>query len=937
MSRDALARQNRPRSRDDEEEGETCKMQSKEEEEVETCKMQSKEEEEEVEVEMFDKRFQIRKASTGSLGKGKRIEEPIELSDSDDHDEDYKMEKAAKYKEKKRIHNHSGDHKKKKKKHVSSHGREKTRSGDSDKDKRRDKLLSLNKNKDHLPLKEKSWERPSSQGGEKKMHRCDHHNDNRSSKMWRSVYDKYKGMQKKEMNKDTKLRPVHNGDSREEKKNTTLVISKEAKMPMLDNSNWGNKRKMTTMVPHKAKKLRTSDKDEKAGSYDRKKTIRGNTGQRVQSGLKEDKKVKFAFSKVIQNKHFMEFLLIPPDVAEAPKMVGLTNRHVCLEDSEGKSSIVRLSEVDGSLAFCQGWDNFVSDHSIKWAEMLVFEYTGCSKFSVRVFGVNSWERVSFSLERRGEEKKQKESDHAPNDLVPFHTVGSSRDIDDHHYSSGEYIGSKRPKAKSGGYTDNAVVSPGNLVAKSMNAVPGARRMSANSTQDPSGVVGGIVRGSSMAPENKDGYSANGKHTANTIFSSYSRGTTRTPETTAIPDEAPLAQENEDMVALDNKELNLPIGGCKTKCDTSVTCNNEKTTRFGIVPVTADEAPLSQENGDAVELTAFPRHIEDAVMMKGSTSAQCAEIHGSIEDLRRKQEGNTVQLECTAAVDKCTKNNKMDTNRNTCSKYEYPGASQCLEKWKEASVSGREALDGTGLIRREKGLKTEEKSVGAIGVNPVERGYDSTHSCVPSQISKSGLTRTKNEHSVNGKDNTVKPETKMEQMGPMESIGCRQERTNIPASANRAVERQTEHHFFRQGDTKSSNPVPLVLPVKVEVSELDDHPVLKANLQFVVPSSAQTRLELPDPLSSAVGRKRRLDRNIVMLKDPMKRLWPVFYHETSLFVGFTGGWKSFVAANKLQTGDLCVLLKDLDEDELVYDVQITRKGCGHHQGTCFCSV
>lgn len=62
----------------------------------------------------------------------------------------------------------------------------------------------------------------------------------------------------------------------------------------------------------------------------------------------------------------------------------------------------------------------------------------------------------------------------------------------------------------------------------------------------------------------------------------------------------------------------------------------------------------------------------------------------------------------------------------------------------------------------------------------------------------------------------------------------------------------------------------------------------------------------------------------MLKDPMKRLWPVFYHETSLFVGFTGGWKSFVAANNLKAEDLCVLLKDLDEDELVYDVQITRK-------------
>lgn len=442
--------------------------------------------------------------------------------------------------------------------------------------------------------------------------------------------------------------------------------------------------------------------------------------------------------------------LIPPEVAEAPKMVGFTNRQVCLEDSEGKSSTVRLSVVDGSLAFYQGWNNFVSDHSIKWAELLVFEYTGRSKFSVRVFGVNSWERVSFSVERRGEEKKQKESSHAPDDLVPFHTFRSSRDINGHHYVSGEYIGSNRPKTKSDGYTDNAEVSPSNLVAKSINAVPGTCRMSANSTQDPNGVVGGIVRGSSMAPDNKDGHLANGKHTANAIFPSYIKDTTRSPEIIVIADEAPLAQENNDTVALDNKEANLAIGECKTKCNASVTCNNEKTTRFEIVPVTTDAAPLSQENGDA-ELTTFAGHIEDAVMMKESTSAKCAEIHSSDEDLRRKQEGNTVRLECTAAVDKFPSNNKMDTNGNACSKYEYPGGSQCLEKWKEATVSGREASDGTGrLIRPEKRLKTEERSVGAMGVNPVERGYDGTHSCVPSRISKSGLTRTKIEHSVNGK-------------------------------------------------------------------------------------------------------------------------------------------------------------------------------------------
>ncbi|VAI46645.1 unnamed protein product [Triticum turgidum subsp. durum] len=833
MSSGELAHQNRPRSRDTEME---C------EEEDETCKMLSEEEEEE--VEMWDKKVQNRKAFTGSLEKGRRMEEPIELSDdADDNETIMEMsKKAGKHKEKRRRHNDDGDHKKKKKS-VSSHGGDKnTHSADRDKDKRRDMLLSPNKNKDPFHSKEKSRTMPSSHGGDGKMHPGDHHNDNKSSTMWRSEYDKYKGIPKKEMKKDKKPWPVHNGGSREEeKKKTVLVLSKEGKMPVLDNSsNKGNKWKKTPMLYDKVKKPRTSDKDDKAGSYDRKKTTPGyNAGHKVQSGHGEKKKVKFAFFKVA-GEHFEEFLLIPPKPAGASKMVGLTNQLVCLEDSEGKSSMVRLSVVDGSLAFYQGWSNFVSDHSIKWAEIILFEYTGCSKFSVRVFGADSWERVSFTVETRGEEKKQKES-YAPDDLAPCRC---SRDINGHHYVSGEYTRSNRPKTKSDGYTDNAEVSPGNLVAKSANAVPGTRRMSANSIEDPNGVVGGIVGGSSMAPDNKDGHLANGKHTGNAIFPSYIKATTRSPETVVIADEAPLAQENKDTVALDNKEANLTIGECKTKCNASITCNNEKATRLDLVPVTIDAAPLSQENGDAVELMTFAGHIEDAVMMKESTSAKCAEIHGSDEDLRRKQEGNTVRLECTAAADKFPSNNKMDTNGNACSKYEYPGGSQCLGKWKEATVSGRESLDGTELIRPEKRLKTEEKLVGAMGVNPVERGYDGTHSCVPSQISESGLTRTKIEHSVNGKGATGKPETKIEQVGPVESIGCRQERNNISMSANRAVAHQTEHHFFRQEDAKSSNPAPPVplLPVKVEVSELDDHrPVLKASLQFVVPSTTQTRL------------------------------------------------------------------------------------------------
>ena len=164
--------------------------------------------------------------------------------------------------------------------------------------------------------------------------------------------------------------------------------------------------------------------------------------------------------------------LIPPVVA--PKLKDLTNHLVNLEDSEGKISNVKLSLVDGSLAFYEGWDNFVSDHLIKIGDILLFEYTTRSQFSVRVFGMDSCERVCFSVERQGEKKWK--GCHAPDE------------------------------------TEN--------VAKSLTAVSGARCVAVNSKEDPNRVVSGVEHGSSIALCETDGYLANGKkkHEANDIFS-----------------------------------------------------------------------------------------------------------------------------------------------------------------------------------------------------------------------------------------------------------------------------------------------------------------------------------------------------------------------------------------------------------------------------------
>ena len=77
------------------------------------------------------------------------------------------------------------------------------------------------------------------------------------------------------------------------------------------------------------------------------------------------------------------------------------------------------------------------------------------------------------------------------------------------------------------------------------------------------------------------------------------------------------------------------------------------------------------------------------------------------------------------------------------------------------------------------------------------------------------------------------------------------------------------------------------------------------------------------LSNAV-RQRRHGCDVITLKDPKKRLWPIIYHHCPLFVGFTEGWKHLVVANDLRAGDVCELVKGPDDGEPVYYVRM----CGH---------
>ncbi|WVZ74737.1 hypothetical protein U9M48_022886 [Paspalum notatum var. saurae] len=225
--------------------------------------------------------------------------------------------------------------------------------------------------------------------------------------------------------------------------------------------------------------------------------------------------------------------------------------------------------------------------------------------------------------------------------------------------------------------------------------------------------------------------------------------------------------------------------------------------------------------------------------------------------------------------------------------------------------------------------------GALGLNPPGSegtcGFVESRFTVPTEksmspdgVSKCGSSRIEIEHTVNGEGTAAQIEKNMDQVEPVGNSVCSQI-SNVVEQANHVVAHESEHCFPKQeGVMPMKCAVPeSLLPIKDRTLELDDHSPLKINLELCAADTNRKWLELPKSLSGAVRQKRN-DRNAVLLKDPMKRSWPVLYYENPIFAGFTAGWKHFVAANNLQTGDVCELIKEPDEDEVVYSVQIRRR-------------
>ncbi|CAI8597563.1 unnamed protein product [Vicia faba] len=104
-----------------------------------------------------------------------------------------------------------------------------------------------------------------------------------------------------------------------------------------------------------------------------------------------------SFYKFMLHQNHLKLLYLPPKLKRT--MSGLVGKNVTLEDSSGGRFYVTVSDVDGSLAFKEGWNVFSLDHKLEVGDLVVFNCIDKLKFGVKIYDESVCERVDFSKRR----------------------------------------------------------------------------------------------------------------------------------------------------------------------------------------------------------------------------------------------------------------------------------------------------------------------------------------------------------------------------------------------------------------------------------------------------------------------------------------------------------------------------------------------------------
>ncbi|KAL0924428.1 hypothetical protein M5K25_005257 [Dendrobium thyrsiflorum] len=677
---------------------------------------------------------------------------------------------------------------------------------------------------------------------------------------------------------------------------------------------------------------------------------------------------------------FQEVLFIPPMAAFTLK--GLAKKYVYIEDVDGKYWYVKMSMVDGSLAFQNGWCDFVSDHSITVGEFVLFTYTGGLIFAARIFGTNALERANFKVKRR---KGRCAKERCITELKPGNVRISKRKkavqaSEDQHSPFGtEVQRSLKRKQKSVKcdflkvhVIESDSISEGVLELSSAGEKPlndSNSKESENALLDSEqtwhknsdATVGelNIKSPTELANSDLENIEAVASKSIINRMSTSEKGDALRHIGGALPSkqtaEEPDAMTKTSTWAVkahsDGKEWSAEISGSQVQINKEHDDirNNGKTEQglshdlemLDSEPLDMKMASLSNlEHAECCPKMEFnlikPEGISEIV---SGSQVQMNKEHDDIRNNGKTEQGLSHDLEMLASE-------SHDMKMASLFNLEHAECSPKMELnlIKPEGISEIVFLSADAICHPTLDEKLIELATGAsFNANeleePICQNYHASFGLetnVPCQTISAVSSNPILNHTIDKRENLM---IISEEYGVPQTTGSSTIAESGLQSCNKVHECKYKSYpeivkgsdcqsgiaddtFFYEDEKNVTPCSSRRCKVKIDRTDSVDIPSSSCvSFSVCLSDDVQSSLELQKKLACQLG-KLKHERKIILLQDPSMRCWPVLYHQSNKFIGFIGGWVDFAKGNNICRGDICEF-ELIDKMELIFRVHITK--------------